>query len=149
MRNMYIYRYSERNRQIECKTSHNHCQCHYCSHFSSSLSSHLFFSSILLFYSALLFLSSILFFYSLLLFFSSLLLKVTTAVSGKTDFVVAGLLLDDGREVKESSKYRNAVEKKVSQILFSFIRIRLKFKNQFCLFFAIESLFAFNRSFYI
>ena len=73
MRNMCIYRYGERNRQIECKTSHNHCQCHYCSHFSSSLSSHLFFSSILLFYSFLLFLSSFLLFYSFLLFFYSIL----------------------------------------------------------------------------
>jgi BRCA1 C Terminus (BRCT) domain len=38
---------------------------------------------------------------------------VNTSVSGKTDFVVAGTLLEDGRPVTDSSKYKTAVEKKV------------------------------------
>jgi replication factor C subunit 1 len=42
--------------------------------------------------------------------------KVAGAVSGKTNYLVAGNLLEDGRPAQESSKYKNAVEKKV-QIL--------------------------------
>ena len=40
-------------------------------------------------------------------------MQVASAVSGKTNYLVAGDLLDDGRPVAESSKYRTAVEKKV------------------------------------
>ena len=39
-----------------------------------------------------------------------------SGVSGKTDFLVAGTLLEDGRLVSEGSKYRGAVEKKVKVI---------------------------------
>mmetsp|Transcript_1767 Transcript_1767/g.2281 ORF Transcript_1767/g.2281 Transcript_1767/m.2281 type:complete len:196 (+) Transcript_1767:1174-1761(+) len=39
--------------------------------------------------------------------------RKTSAVSGKTSYLVAGKLLEDGREVNESSKYRNAVSKKI------------------------------------
>ena len=35
-------------------------------------------------------------------------------MSGKTDYLVAGTVLEDGRPVTESSKYRTAVEKKVT-----------------------------------
>ena len=41
---------------------------------------------------------------------------VKTAVSGKTQYLVAGDLLEDGRPVTASSKYRKAVEKKVKII---------------------------------
>lgn len=41
--------------------------------------------------------------------------KVANSVSGKTDILVAGTLLDDGRPVQESSKYRTAREKKVQR----------------------------------
>ena len=40
-------------------------------------------------------------------------LQTAASISGKTDFVVAGTVLDDGRPVMESSKYRTAVEKNV------------------------------------
>ena len=72
------------------------------------------------------FLSSFLpfFFPSLLLSFLSsslrrlvssplLSMQIASAVSGKTNYLVAGTLLDDGRPVAESSKYRTAIEKKV------------------------------------
>lgn len=36
--------------------------------------------------------------------------KVTSAVSGKTDYLVVGSILEDGREVEEGSKYRKALE---------------------------------------
>eukprot|EP01032_Pedospumella_encystans_P008983 gene8983-10604_t len=39
--------------------------------------------------------------------------KLSAAVSGKTSFLLAGLLLEDGREAKDSSKYKAAVEKKI------------------------------------
>ena len=39
--------------------------------------------------------------------------KVVGSVSGKTDYLVAGAVLDDGRAASESSKYRTALEKKV------------------------------------
>lgn len=35
-----------------------------------------------------------------------------SAVSGKTDYLIVGSKLEDGREVTEGSKYRNAVAKK-------------------------------------
>jgi hypothetical protein len=37
-----------------------------------------------------------------------------TAVSAKTDFLLVGKLLEDGREATTSNKYKNAVEKKVT-----------------------------------
>ena len=39
--------------------------------------------------------------------------KVASNVSGKTDMLVAGEVLEDGRPAKESSKYKNALEKGV------------------------------------
>ena len=42
--------------------------------------------------------------------------SVKTAVSGKTNFLVAGDVLEDGRPVTASSKYRKAVDKKVKII---------------------------------
>ena len=39
--------------------------------------------------------------------------KLAAAVSGRTTFLLAGLLLEDGRPATDSSKYRSAVEKKV------------------------------------
>lgn len=39
--------------------------------------------------------------------------KLSAAVSGKTSFLLAGLLLEDGRAATDSSKYKAAVEKKV------------------------------------
>jgi replication factor C subunit 1 len=36
--------------------------------------------------------------------------RVTTAVSGKTDYLIAGNVLEDGRGVEEGSKYRKCVE---------------------------------------
>lgn len=39
--------------------------------------------------------------------------KLSTAVSGKTDFLVIGDLLEDGRSVSEGRKHSTAVEKKV------------------------------------
>lgn len=42
--------------------------------------------------------------------------KVAAAVSGKTNYLVAGKVLEDGRPAADSSKYRAALEKKV-QIL--------------------------------
>ena len=42
--------------------------------------------------------------------------SVKTAVSGKTKFLVAGDVLEDGRPVTASSKYRKAVDKKVKII---------------------------------
>lgn len=39
--------------------------------------------------------------------------KVSSAVSGKTDFLVAGERLEDGRPAFEGGKYRSALEKKV------------------------------------
>lgn len=42
--------------------------------------------------------------------------SVKTAVSGKTDFLVAGEVLEDGRPVSASSKYKKAVDKKVKII---------------------------------
>ena len=44
--------------------------------------------------------------------------KVANNVSGKTDYVLIGSKLEDGREVTEGSKYRNAIEKKVKIIEF-------------------------------
>lgn len=43
---------------------------------------------------------------------------MTTAVSGRTDYLIAGNVLEDGRDVSESSKYRNAKEKKVEFFIF-------------------------------
>lgn len=40
-------------------------------------------------------------------------LKVAKSVSGKTTLLIASGLLDDGREVSTSAKYRHAEEKKV------------------------------------
>lgn len=48
-----------------------------------------------------------------LLFSTLLSMQIASAVSGKTNYLVAGTLLDDGRPVAESSKYRTAIEKKV------------------------------------
>lgn len=45
-------------------------------------------------------------------------MQIASAVSGKTNYLVAGDLLDDGRPVAESSKYRTAVEKKVRVFLY-------------------------------
>jgi hypothetical protein len=42
--------------------------------------------------------------------------KVANNVSGKTNYVLVGSRLEDGRDVKEGSKYRNAQEKKVKII---------------------------------
>lgn len=42
--------------------------------------------------------------------------KISTAVSGRTDYLIAGQLLEDGRNVEESSKYRTAIDKKVKII---------------------------------
>ena len=39
--------------------------------------------------------------------------KNTSAVSGKTNYLIAGHILEDGREVNTSGKYRNAIAKKV------------------------------------
>lgn len=39
--------------------------------------------------------------------------KNTSAVSGKTSYLVAGHVLEDGREVTSSGKYRNALAKKI------------------------------------
>lgn len=39
--------------------------------------------------------------------------KVPSSVSGRTDYLVVGSVLDDGRPVEEGSKYRAAKEKKV------------------------------------
>ena len=39
--------------------------------------------------------------------------RVTTAVSGKTDYLVAGEVLEDGRPYTEGSKYRKAKENEV------------------------------------
>ncbi|KAL3811776.1 hypothetical protein ACHAXA_004208 [Cyclostephanos tholiformis] len=36
--------------------------------------------------------------------------RVTTAVSGRTDYLIAGNVLEDGRDVEEGSKYRKCVE---------------------------------------
>ncbi|KAK8795481.1 hypothetical protein WA158_000138 [Blastocystis sp. Blastoise] len=41
---------------------------------------------------------------------------VRTAVSGKTNYLVAGIELEDGRSIEEGSKYKNAIAKKVSII---------------------------------
>lgn len=45
-------------------------------------------------------------------------MQIASVVSGKTNYLVAGDLLDDGRPVAESSKYRTAVEKKVRVFLY-------------------------------
>eukprot|EP00941_MAST-03F_sp_MAST-3F-sp1_P003135 g3135.t1 len=37
--------------------------------------------------------------------------RVTTGVSGKTDYLVVGVFLEDGRPVNEGSKYRKAIDK--------------------------------------
>ena len=39
--------------------------------------------------------------------------KVASAISGKTDMLIAGAVLEDGRTAKESSKYKTAKEKGV------------------------------------
>ena len=36
--------------------------------------------------------------------------RVTTAVSGKTNYLVIGTVLEDGREIEEGSKYKKAIE---------------------------------------
>lgn len=40
--------------------------------------------------------------------------KISSAISGKTDFLIVGHILEDGRDVSEGSKYRAAKEKKIS-----------------------------------
>jgi replication factor C subunit 1 len=39
--------------------------------------------------------------------------QLNSSVSGKTDFLVAGSVLDDGRPVSESNKYKTAVDKNI------------------------------------
>lgn len=39
--------------------------------------------------------------------------KISSAISGKTNFLVVGHILEDGREVTEGSKYRTAKEKNI------------------------------------
>jgi replication factor C subunit 1 len=39
--------------------------------------------------------------------------KIASAVSGKTDYLLAGYILEDGRAVTEGSKYRTAIDKRV------------------------------------
>ena len=36
--------------------------------------------------------------------------KVTTSVSGKTDYLICGNILEDGRQLEEGSKYRKCME---------------------------------------
>jgi replication factor C subunit 1 len=38
--------------------------------------------------------------------------RVTGSISGKTDYLVVGYKLEDGREVTQGGKYRNASAKK-------------------------------------
>lgn len=38
--------------------------------------------------------------------------RVTGSVSGKTDYLIVGYKLEDGREVTQGGKYRNATAKK-------------------------------------
>lgn len=40
--------------------------------------------------------------------------RVTSAVSGRTDYLVAGSKLEDGRETNTSSKYRSAEKKGIA-----------------------------------
>jgi replication factor C subunit 1 len=42
--------------------------------------------------------------------------KISSSITGKTDFLVIGYTLEDGRDVTEGSKYRTAIEKKVKII---------------------------------
>ena len=39
--------------------------------------------------------------------------RTTSAISGKTDYLVVGYKLEDNREVETGQKYKNAVQKKV------------------------------------
>ncbi|KAH8738550.1 replication factor C subunit 1 [Cryptosporidium ryanae] len=39
--------------------------------------------------------------------------KLTSAVSGKTSYLIAGNMLEDGRSIQEGTKYRNAISKGV------------------------------------
>lgn len=41
--------------------------------------------------------------------------QVANSVSGKTDMLIAGQVLEDGRQVVDSSKYKTALEKKVTE----------------------------------
>ena len=62
--------------------------------------------------------------------------KITGSVSGRTDFLIAGYELDDGRETHTGKKYRTALEKEVpiltEEALQNFIRDRTGISN-FCL----------------
>lgn len=42
--------------------------------------------------------------------------RVTTAVSGKTNYLVIGSRLEDGRPIEEGSKYRKATEKGTEKV---------------------------------
>lgn len=39
--------------------------------------------------------------------------KVQSSISGKTDYLLAGYILEDGRDVSEGSKYKKAIEKSI------------------------------------
>lgn len=39
--------------------------------------------------------------------------QLVTAVSGKTSYLIAGSVLEDGRPVNDGSKYKGAVDKNV------------------------------------
>ena len=59
--------------------------------------------------------------------------KCTGSVSGKTNYLIAGAKLEDGREACESNKYKNAVAKGVpilTETQFEeFVRKRAGFAN--------------------
>ena len=50
------------------------------------------------------------------LFIFHIQLQLATSVSGKTNYLIAGELLEDGRNVTEGAKYKNAQEKKVGSV---------------------------------
>jgi replication factor C subunit 1 len=54
---------------------------------------------------------------------------VAASISGKTDYLVIGYQLEDGREVKTGSKYRTAIEKNIPIITESEILSKIQSSN--------------------
>ncbi|KAK6588491.1 DNA replication repC1 [Cryptosporidium xiaoi] len=57
--------------------------------------------------------------------------KLTSAVSGKTSYLIAGNMLEDGRNIEEGTKYRNAISKGIKILSEDeFMEIYSSFKNK-------------------
>ena len=59
--------------------------------------------------------------------------RVTSAISGKTSYLIVGAKLEDGRDVSTSTKYSKAVDKKTPILNEEDLQdfLRKEFKNQY------------------